>query len=229
LGKPYGAQGVLGQMQKYRIETSILFSAMAVSSDFKAGNQELTQVLQDQPNLYGYFVLNPNYEDESIEAMRTALNSRKFVAAALFVGDSQPFPNLDDYDTILNAYRRFAKPVYIYTDSAEAVMAAIEIAKAFPTIKFILGSMGGNEWKRTMACSKQLNVYLETSGSFDAEKIEEAVANFGDHRVLFGSGSPYADPVSALALVQSSRIPRESMEKILGENARTVFGLGAQG
>ena len=62
-----------------------------------------------------------------------------------------------------------------------------EMAREFPTVKFIVGSMGGSEWKRAMTLSPLLNVSLETSGSFDAEKIEEAISNLSPARVLYGS------------------------------------------
>jgi predicted TIM-barrel fold metal-dependent hydrolase len=125
----------------------------------------------------------------------------------------------------LNAYRRFGKPVFINTPDAQSIAAAEEIAKEFSTIKFIFGSMGGDEWQRSVSSNKLLNVYLETSGSFDADKIEAAVTNLGPHRVLFGSNAPFSDPASMLALIQSSNITKDAVSKILSANAEKIFGL----
>jgi uncharacterized protein len=225
LGRPFGIEGVLAAMQKHDIETAVLSSALAVDSDIKQGNKELFDIIKTYDRLYGYLVVNSNYAAESVQLMRAAMNSRKFVAAALFHGSSRPYPNLDDYADILNAYRRFTKPIFVNTPHAEAVAAAEQMAREFPAIKFILGSMGGEDWKRAMTFGRLLNVTLETSGSFDAEKIEEAVECIGAHRLLFGSNLPYSDPASMLALIRSSGISEDATGKILGGNARNLLGL----
>lgn len=225
LGQPLGVDGILKVIQKYNLEKAVLLSSMAASSDFGMGNKELFEALKSDNRLYGYLVVNPNYPDESIQLMRTAMTSPKFLAIALCQGATTPYPNATDYADILNAYRRFAKPVFIQTSYAEGVAAAEQIACEFPTIKFVFGSMGGEDWKRALACEKIFNVMLETSGSYDVEKIEEAVEHFGPNRVLYGSNFPFADPASMLALIQSSNISKEAMAKILGDNAKKLFRL----
>ena len=225
VGRPFGVKGVLAAMEKHGIEKVVLVSSLAVNSDFGLGNKEIFDAVKSNDKLYGYLVVNPNYPDESIQLMRTAMSSPKFLAIALCQGATTPYPNADDYREILNAYRRFGKQVFIQTSHAEAVAAAEQIACEFPTVKFVFGSMGGEDWKRALACKKILNVMLETSGSYDVEKIEAAVEHFGPNRVLYGSNFPFSDPASMLALVQSSNISKEAMAKILGDNAKKLFRL----
>jgi len=225
LGQPFGVKGALEAMQKYNIERAVLVPRMAVDSDFRLGNKELFEAIRSDDRLFGYLAVNPNYPEESIRLMRSAMGLPKFIAAACFQGASLPYPNIDDYREILNAYRRFGKPVFVYTPHAEAVEAAEQMAAEFPAIKFVFGSMGGEEWKRAMTSSRLLNVLLETSGSFDAEKIEETVEHFGAHRVLYGSNLPFSDPASMLALIQNSDLPEESLEKILSGNAERLFAM----
>ena len=228
LGQPFGVEGVLKAMQKYGIEAAVLIPRLAVDSNFRLGNKELFDAVKADKRLFAYFAVNPNYPEECIELMRSAMSSPKIVAAALFRGSSRDYPNPDDYREILNAYRRFTRPVLVDAASGEAIAAAAQMAREFPTIKFIFGSMGGADWKRAMTCDQLLNVMLETSGSFDCEKIEEAVDRFGAHRILFGSDMPFSDPASMLALVQSSGVPKDAMSKILGENAKRLFKLGTR-
>lgn len=225
LGRPCGAEAVVKVMETYRIEAAILVSAMAVDVDIRRGNEELSEAIKSNPGLFGCLVANPAYPDETIELMRSAMSSPKFVALGLFRGVSQPYPNIDDYREIINAYRRFTKPILVHAPNAESVECAVEIATQFPGIKFILGAMGGADWRRTLPHAKQLNLILETSGSFDAEKIEMAVSEYGEHRVIFGSGFPYSDVPPMLALIQSSGISKDSLAKVLGENARAIFNL----
>ncbi len=89
--------------------------------------------------------------------------------------------------------------------------------------------MGGSDWKRAVDSADNLvNVYLETSGSYDAEKIEEAVERVGAHRMLFGSNLPFSDPACVLALIQGSKISGEAMAKIVSQTARRLLGLPSQ-
>lgn len=224
VGRPYGKDGLLKAMERYSIETAVLTSRLAIECDFKKGNEDLHEVLKTDDRLYGYLVANPNYPEETIEQMRERMNSPKFLAAAFYSGATKVYPNVEDYEEILNGYRRFTKPVFVHTTCIEAVDAVDEMAKAFPTIKFILGGMGGPDWKRAInVADRRVNVLLETSGSYDSEKIGDAVKRVGAHRILFGSDQPFADPASMLALIKSSGISDESMARIAGQNARKLF------
>jgi len=228
LGRPLGREGIIASMDKYKIDTAILVPNLAVTCDFRIGNEHVMQIIKDDPRLYGYFVVNPNYPEESIEMMRRMMSNRKFLAMAIFRGASLPYPNLDDCREIINAYRRFTKPVFLHTPDADSVEAAKEIAAAFPTLQFIFGSMGGADWKRALNLGKLINVYLETSGSFDVEKIEEAVGKVGAHKVLFGSDFPLSDPASEIALIRASNLSKDAMVRIFDQNAVKLFGLGAK-
>ncbi|MBP6964742.1 MAG: amidohydrolase family protein [Armatimonadetes bacterium] len=224
VGRAFGTEGLVKAMDRYKIEAAVLTSRLAVECDFRRGNEELHQVLKGDERLYGYFVANPNYPGETVEMMRERMNSPKFLAAALYFGSTKPYPNAEDFDEILNGFRRFGKPGFIHTTDQQSVDAAEEIAQAFPGIQFILGGMGGADWKRAVnAADRRVNIFLETSGSYDAEKIAYAVEKVGAHRILFGSDQPFADPAAMLALIKSSGISEESMAKIAGQNARSVF------
>lgn len=229
LGRPFGVKGLKAMMDKYRIGTAVLVSSCAIFSDFRAGNKEILEAVKADDRLFGYLAVNPNYVDESMQMIRQVMYSPKLAGIAVFHGSSRDYPNVDDCRGILNSYRRFGKPVFLHTPHAKAVAAAEEMAQEFHNTKFILGSMGGEEWRRALACGKFLNIVLETSGSFDAEKVEEAVEYLGPHRVLFGSNMPYSDPASMMMLVRSSSIQQDSMFKVLGGNARSVLMLGQPG
>ena len=226
LGRPFGPEAIIRELERFKVDAAVLVSGMAVDADFRVGNQELLQVLKSDPRLYACVVLNPVYPAESIELMRTAMTSPKVVAMGLFKGASTPYPNIEDCREIINSYRRFTKPVFLHTPSAESVVAAVQMAKEFPGIKFILGSMGGADWRMTIPYAKQLNLVLETSGSFDSEKIEMAVNAFGAHRVMYGSSFPFSDIAAMLALIQSSGIPKESLAQVLDGTARSLLGIG---
>ncbi|MCW3061089.1 MAG: putative metal-dependent hydrolase of the TIM-barrel fold, partial [Capsulimonas sp.] len=158
---------VAATFAKSGITGAALISGLAASCDFITGNARLRQILNPAAGLYGYVTLNAGYPDESQEEQRKHLGRREFVASVLFGHDDYPV-TLSDSREILNAQRRYTKPMAIHAPNAAAVHAAREIAAEFPSMKFVLLGMGGDSWHAAVAAAKQnLNIYLEISGSMD--------------------------------------------------------------
>ena len=136
LGRPFGAEGILKALDKYAIEAAVLTSAMAVDADIRQGNAFLAEAVKSDPRLFGCLVVNPAYPEDSIEIMRAMMTSAKFVALGFFKGVSKPYPNIDDCREIINAYRRYTKPILLHTPNAESVEAGIQIV--FTGLSFLL-------------------------------------------------------------------------------------------
>lgn len=225
LGMPFGVEGILRLMDKHEISHAFLIPRMGVDSDFRQGNKDLFQAISSSDRLFGYLAVNLNYPQESIQLMRSGMVSPKFAALGIFNGATKPYVNLEDCADILNAYRRFIKPVFLDVPHAAALWEAQRIAKEFPTIKFIIGSMGGDDWKSSLVCTRQLNMLFDISGSFDAEKVDAAFAAFGPNRLLFGSGAPASDVSSMLGLLKASCVSETNTRKILYDNAAKLFNV----
>jgi predicted TIM-barrel fold metal-dependent hydrolase len=105
------------------------------------------------------------------------------------------------------------------------VHCARQIAAEFPSMKFILLTMGGNDWHTAVIAAKQhLNIYLELSGSLDTDKIAHAAATLTPRKVLYGSGIPFNDPQLTLGLVaDTASLTNFDRNRILAENAQTLF------
>ena len=63
LGTPSGPDVILKQMERYRIDASVLCSGLAMDADFRQGNAQLAEVIGADPRLYGCVVLNPAYPE----------------------------------------------------------------------------------------------------------------------------------------------------------------------
>ncbi|BDI31834.1 hypothetical protein CCAX7_38850 [Capsulimonas corticalis] len=206
------------------ITGAALISGLAAQCDFITGNARLRQVLNPAAGIYGYVTLNSGYPEESQEEQRKHLGRREFVAAVMFGHDGRPV-TLNDSREILNAQRRYTKPMAIHTPNAAAVHAAREIAVEFPSMKFILLGMGGESWHGAVAAAKQhLNIYLEISGSLDSDKITQAAAALTPRKLLFGSGLPYSDPQLTIGLVEdASALTAADRARIFSQNAVLLF------
>lgn len=213
-------EAVLSSLHRREITGAALISTLAADCDFVTGNRRLREVVSVEDGLFGWVTLNAGYPAESQEEQRRYEMKRGMVGAAMFGHNGRPVI-LEDAREILNAQRRYAKPVALHVPDADAVHAGREIAAAFPAMKFLWLAMGGDDWRSAVAVAKQhLNIYLEISGSLDADKIAFASSVLTPRKLVYGSGQPQADPALPRALVETSpTLTRPDRNRILSENA----------
>ena len=224
-GVPFTDQNLARSMQKYGVEKSIISSTIANSCDFVRGNEQIAKVVAANPSMLGCVVVNINYPEQSQKEMHAYLGTDQVAALLLTSGVRGKFVTLAESDEILNAHRRFIKPVYLHTPDQASALAANEIAKAFPIMKFVMIGMGGEDWRMAaLLAEKTLNLVLEVSGSSSPDKIRFAVDHIGSHRIVYGSGLPYVDPSAVIGLVQDAEITDLDKRNILEGSARRLFG-----
>jgi predicted TIM-barrel fold metal-dependent hydrolase len=222
-------QDVLGAMDRYQIDAVALISGMAAACDFVAGNSLLRDVVGSEQGIFGWVTLNTDHPDQSLEEQRLYLTRREFVGAALFPRANAPV-TLEDSRELVNAHRRYTKPLLIHTPDVASVHAARRIAEEFTQMKIILLTMGGEDWHAGVEAAKAcLNVYLEISGSLDADKVAYAATAVSSRKLLFGSGLPFADPSLYMGLVEEASVLSGSdRRRIYIDNALTLFNIQAE-
>ena len=215
---------LLETMRRRELTGIALISALAAECDFVAGNRRLREIISPEDGLFGWVTLNDGYSAESQEEQRRHENRRGMVGAALFSAPGRPV-TLENAREILNAQRRYAKPVALPIPDAEAVSQARLVAAEFPAMKFVFLGMGGEDWRVAVAAAKKhLNIYLEISGSLDTDKIAQASAIVTPRKLLYGSGLPGGSPELTLALVESApTLTRPDRNRILSENAAALL------
>jgi predicted TIM-barrel fold metal-dependent hydrolase len=215
---------ILETMQRSQIDGVALISGLAASCDFITGNRRLREILDASAGLFGWVTLNADYPNESQDEQRRHMMRPEFVGGVLFGYNGNPV-TADSAREVLNAQRRFTKPIAIHTPDAEAVRAARAIAEEFPSMKFLLLTMGGEDWRLAVAAAKRyLNLYLEISGSLDADKVAHAAATLTPRKLIYGSGLPHRDPELALALVaEADGLTGFDRTRILSQNAQALF------
>ena len=224
-GVPFSDQNLLRSMQKSGVEKSIILSTVGDSVDFQRGNAQVAKIAETNSALAACLVVNFNYPELSQKEMQKYMGQAFFAGILLSSGNRERYVVLQEAEDMLNAYRRFIKPVFIRTTDKDSILAANEIAKAFPVMKFILLGMGGEDWRiATVVAEKTLNLVLEVSGSFSPEKVKFASERVGSHRMVFGSGLPYVDTSEVKALVEDADITDVDKRNIMENTARKLFG-----
>ncbi|MFQ3548814.1 MAG: amidohydrolase family protein [Armatimonadota bacterium] len=224
-GVPFTDANLIRSMNKYAVEKTITASTLAHSCDFKRGNAQVAKVCTTNNNIKGCLVVNVNYPEQSQDDMKTYLAEDYFAGLLISNGQRGRPVTLEEAEELLNAYRRYIKPVFLRVNNQESLLAANEIAKEFVQMKFILLGMGGDDWRlATMLAEKTLNLVLEISGSFSPDKIQFAVEHIGSHRMMYGSSLPYSDPSTVIGLVEDANITDLDKKNIFENCARRIFG-----
>jgi predicted TIM-barrel fold metal-dependent hydrolase len=220
----------LRAMQRARIDTMVVSSHLAVSSNFAEGNFKLKAAIEGVPQLLGYLVVNPTYVEQSITEMRRYLAAPNFVGVKLHPDASgQPLDSAPTME-VVNAYRRYSKPLLVHVWGTGQVRALEILAAAAPTLRIIVAHAGGDAFAECAAlATRQLNLLLEPfTGGSESGKVEEAVAKVGAHRVMFGTNFPRLNPGVALGMLADARISEVDRALILGGNAAKLFQLGGR-
>lgn len=217
-------QRVLGQV---KVSAALLASGRAATGDFRRGNEQLQQAIDGRVNLFGLVAIHPSYPTESAEEVRKRLSHPLFRGIKVARQSAGPRIDSEGLRAILNAARRYGRPVLCETESEADVRSVVALAKEFHALKFVLLGMGGEHWETAVrACEEVLNTYLEI-GSLEADrdKLADAVAAVGPRRVLFGSHFPVLHPAYVLGMVKDAALDDRDRERLLVRNAVDLFEL----
>ena len=213
--------------ERYNLDYLILASDFAQTGDFAQGNAELQKILEGQEKMLGYVVVNAHYPDESAEEARKYLGGSRFVGTYFHSAYSGQRVASEGTHRILDAVRRYGKPVLFHTRSEEDIRDTVELAREYTTLPLILGQMGGPAWETAIrATAEVLNCHLEIGAEPAArDKIRDALAEVGAKRVLFGSNMNVLHAAYVAGMVRDADIPARDRERVFYRNAQELFHL----
>jgi predicted TIM-barrel fold metal-dependent hydrolase len=221
------AAGLQRALQRARYDLMGVASRRALAGDLSAGNAEVKAALDAVPQLRGWVTINPAFPDRSAEELRKYVSSAKWLGAVLNPGLSGQSLESSATREVLNAFRRFGKPVLIHIETDTDIRALEDLAQEFNTLKFIAGSAGGPHWQTcTLVAKRQTNIFVEPfSGGVHRGKLEAILQSLGPHRVVFASNFPQGNPGAALGLLLDARLSDGEKQSILTGSAVRLFGL----
>src|SRR5262249_37765913 len=145
----------------------------ALACDAGRGNALMDQVVSEHPDEFlGYWVINPNYPDD------TARDLRSFDRRTGFVG----FKFWPDYHLVPVTSPRYA-PALEYADAHRLLVLVhtfgespfdapgmlAEVGQRYPRAPFLMGHSGYGEWERSVDVARELpNAYLDLTSVFQA-------------------------------------------------------------
>lgn len=212
-------------MDRYGIDVQLVSAAEAVVYDAVTGNAKLAEVLQEQPRLYGYAVVNANRLEHSAEDLKDCLSTGRFVGAKIHttypgVGIGSPLM-ADTFDML----DEVGVPLLLHTWGTD-VANLPEMLESRPHLTVIAGHAGGDAWREAAKAAAQCDrLYLEHCRTVtDAGRIAYARAQgVPMEQFLFGTDSTLIDPCISLGVIRDAGFTAGELEQVLSGNAERLF------
>jgi predicted TIM-barrel fold metal-dependent hydrolase len=106
-----------------------------------------------------------------------------------------------------------------------------DLARRFPTLQIVMthggqiNISGLGQFDAFQVLRRWPNVFMETSGVYRQDFIEETAQAIGASRILFGSNSPRMDARLEIERVRSARLSEADRATMLGGNAERLLKL----
>jgi predicted TIM-barrel fold metal-dependent hydrolase len=135
------------------------------------------------------------------------------------------------YGPMFEYAREHSTPILSHSwagDAQGGVSLLGRLSEQMPNVAFLIGHAASSWSMIDEACEeakRRENVFLDLTGSpLLYQALETMVARAGADRVLFGTDIPFIDPAPGLGRVLMSRLSDDDKRKVLGLNARRLFG-----
>ena len=192
----------------------------------REGNDYILDAVKMHPDrISGMASANPWFEGGAVEELTRALSEG--LSGLFFNSNYQGF-RLSDHvvDPLLEVAAEYDVPVYVHTGTAAIAepFHAVELARRFPSVNFIMGHAGSSDYGEDAVRALEFvdNIWLETS--------RNGPANFGlwnvkgcARRVVFGSSAPEYIPEIEIETLGDVFVDSGDRESILSGAIQEVF------
>jgi len=207
------------------VET-LCFSSEEAATDLDGGNARLDDALVMDARFRGWLTLSVHQPDMSQELARYYLTRPKWVGARFVQNSEGDAVDVAGGHTVVNALRRYGRPILITVNSPGTLFAAIRAAREFNTLRFIVSPQTADLTSDALpAIRETLNISLLPSAAFaERDVIANAVATMSERRVLWSSDWGRLHPGAALGMLQESALNNLQRDRIAFRNARELLG-----
>jgi hypothetical protein len=218
------ASGARAYADQYGVE-SLCFSAALASSDLRGGTEDLVELLGMDPRFRGWLTLSIHQTELSAELARKYLVKPAFCGAMIEQETDADAVTTAGGREVLNALRRYSRPILLTVSSPATLDAAIHAAHEFSTLKFLISPQNEYLTGVTVPAMKEaINcVFLPVAAFTERDVIAMAVGILGERRVAWGSNWGRFAPAAALGMIRDSAISSPQRERVGLRNARDIL------
>ena len=187
------------------------------------------KAVQGSKDLLAHVWVNPR-EKGCERTLRTYLKKENFIGIKLHPLFDAFLPNDPVVYPVAKIAEEFNVPIQFHCGHPPFSLpwSFEPLAKAFPKVKMVLIHMGHGHIVyingTIEVAERNPNLYLETSGMPMHTKVKEAMERVGKDRVMYGDDIPCGHPSWELEKVRAAELKEDDFRKLLGENARKLYG-----
>ncbi len=229
--KPVGTiertpEHILGVMDRFGIECSIVYHSAAEEGDIQLGNERLITELSGEKRLLPQWIVVPKTFDDGLSTyeLLDAMKKNR-VKTVRMAPKSQGF-SLKKYASgeLLSALSECRIPIFINRDQV-SLETMYETCKAYPGATFVLCTAGWGSLRGYYPLLRDCkNFKIETGNFGDHGGIKLVCDHLGAEGLIFGSSSPNATSVSeAISVLMYSGISEEQKQMIAAGNAQKLL------
>ena len=216
------AERAIKLLDRAGIDRAIIFTV--AYDDFRGPNREIAELAANNKRFIGFARLanTPNAGAQLEQAVRE-LGLRGLKVSNV--------PNRE----LMDKARELKIPVLAHCGMGLAPILYENVANSYPDVTLILAHLGFDQsWGNMFAYPQQANylarkyknVYLDTSAATWIQyTLEQAVAEVGADKLIFGSDGPWFSPSIMLACLRELELPERDMRKILYENIAKILNI----
>ncbi|HEX8462999.1 MAG TPA: amidohydrolase family protein [Abditibacterium sp.] len=223
LGAP-DAAAARAYADQYGVE-ALCFSAALSASDLCGGTADLVGFLAADARFRGWLTLSTHQTELSGELARKYLVKPSFCGAFIEQSTDADVVTTAGGREVLNALRRYSRPVMLSVSSPATLDAAIHAAREFSTLKFIISPQDEYLTQVAAPAMKEAvnSVFLPVAAYAERDVIAMAVAILGERRVAWGSNWGRFVPAAALGMIRDSALTGPQRERVGLRNARELL------
>lgn len=200
----------------------LCFSSPQASVDLHGGNEALVSHLALDPRFHGWLTLSVHQPEVSMELARKYLVKTSWCGTVLLQDSDADAVTLQGGREVLNALRRYTRPVLVTISTPATLHAALEAAREFGPLKFLLSPQNEYLTGITVPAMKEVinTSFLPVAAFSERDVVAHAVQILGERRVVWGSDWGRFHPAAALGMIRDSALIGGQRERVGYRNAK---------
>jgi predicted TIM-barrel fold metal-dependent hydrolase len=223
-----GTAQMVGLMDRLGIEATCASSLTACGSDYRWGNDQVSQAMAACPGrVRGYVVVNPNYPEDTLPEIERCFARAPFIGLKFHPEWHDYPPDGPNYEPALAYAQERGLIVLSHTWGTADYLE--RLSRRYPNATFIQAHTAAG-WRGHIpldyfrVARARPNVYLDLVISVAwYGALERLVDEVGSERLLFGTDAPFLDPSIVLGRVAFARLPDTDKARILGLNMLEIM------
>lgn len=223
---------ILKKMEALEIDRCILCPVKPFGYHLGPENDFISKIVKDHRDRFTGFVrVDPRQGKDALNEMIRGIEMLELAGLYLNPWEETCEVNSELVYPLMQRAGEYKMPVMI-KGGHQAVSHPSQIhdiALRFPMVKIIATSggqiniSGGALEDARLLLEKNRNVYMETSGIYREDFIEEMTRVIGADRLIFGSGSPVLDMAFEIERIRKAKILDGEKKTIMGDSINALL------